>query len=94
MTLSPGAAYSPKTVEVRDMKYSDVWIILMQLNMERLFRKTSCIYENRRGIRSKIVIYCGMWAVSRKRIGKHVATKRLFVENQPNTKHNFQGYGK
>jgi hypothetical protein len=34
-----------------------------------------------------------MWAVSRKGIGKNVATERLFLGNQPIMKHGFQGYG-
>jgi hypothetical protein len=34
--------------------------------------------------------YCDMWTVSRKRIGKHVATERLIPENQLISKHGFQ----
>jgi hypothetical protein len=37
--------------------------------------------------------YCDMWAVSRKRMGKHVATERLIPGNQLITEHGFHGYG-
>jgi hypothetical protein len=36
--------------------------------------------------------YCDLWAVSRKRIGKHVATERLILGNQVVTEHGFHGY--
>jgi hypothetical protein len=34
-----------------------------------------------------------MWAVSRKRMGKHVAKERLITGNQLISKHGFHGYG-
>jgi hypothetical protein len=37
--------------------------------------------------------YCDMWAVSRERIGKYVATERLILGNQLVTEHGFRGYG-
>jgi hypothetical protein len=37
--------------------------------------------------------YCDMWAVSRKRMGKHFATERLIPGNQLISEHGFQGYG-
>jgi hypothetical protein len=33
-----------------------------------------------------------MWAVSRKRMGKHVATERLILGNQLATEHGFHEY--
>jgi hypothetical protein len=39
-----------------------------------------------------ILQYCDMWAVSRKRIGKYVATERLTLGNQLVTEHGFHGY--
>jgi hypothetical protein len=38
--LSPGAAHSPETTELRDTKYSDICYVVMRLNMKRTFRKT------------------------------------------------------
>jgi hypothetical protein len=37
--------------------------------------------------------YCDMWAVSRKRMDKHVGTERLILENELVTEHGFHGYG-
>jgi hypothetical protein len=46
-----------------------------------------------RGIREKLAVYCDIWAVSRKRMVKHVATERLFPGNQLISKHSFPEYG-
>jgi hypothetical protein len=37
-------------------------------------------------------MYCDMWAVSKKRISKYVATKRLILGHQLVTEHGFYGY--
>jgi hypothetical protein len=38
------------------------------------------------------VVRKNMWAVSRKRMDKHVTTERLILGNQPITDHGFHGY--
>jgi uncharacterized Fe-S radical SAM superfamily protein PflX len=40
-----------------------------------------------------LYVYCDIWAVSRKRIGKYVATERLILGYQPVTERGFHGYG-
>jgi uncharacterized Fe-S radical SAM superfamily protein PflX len=38
-------------------------------------------------------LYCDMWDVSRKRMGKHVAMEKFIPGNKLIREHGFQGYG-
>jgi hypothetical protein len=42
---------------------------------------------------SRLLKYCGMWAVSSERMGKHVSTEKLVPGKQLITKQGFHGYG-